>query len=92
MITLTLSDTNSTMLNEALYAGVKPNSYCVDVLCYNAERVIRFHSRLFAVGRGYVVLERPLPYKIRPEWSPELHLYRPGIEQSGVENLSIEFK
>lgn len=52
----------------------------------------RFHSRIFAVRSTYIVLERPLPWDIQTAWSPEVHAFVPGIQQSGIENMTIEMK
>ncbi|KAG1660559.1 hypothetical protein FOA52_002003 [Chlamydomonas sp. UWO 241] len=62
--------------------------------CIGESRVLRTHSRLFAVrpSGGYVVLERPLPFDVDTEWRPELHTFKHGIQQSGVERLSIELR
>lgn len=39
------------------------------------------------------VLERPLPFDLRPEWSAEFHRFKPGsvLRESGVEDLTLEF-
>ena len=43
-----------------------------DVSYFPSFVQMRFHSRLFAVRPGYVVLERPLPFNISMDWSPEV--------------------
>ena len=53
---------------------------------------MRFHSRIFSVRPTYIVLERPLPWAIDTAWSPELHAKVPGIQNSGIESLTIEFR
>ena len=53
---------------------------------------MRFHSRIFAVRSGFVVLERPLPWDVDTQWSPELHAFQPDIQQSGIEFLTVRFK
>lgn len=61
--------------------------------CVNSQRVMRFHSKIFAILQdGSVVLERPLPFDMNPSHNPEVHIYNPGITDSGVEDLAIEMK
>jgi len=38
-----------------------------------------------------IELERPLPYDVRPEWTPEIHRFVPSVQEFGVEHLSIHF-
>ncbi len=56
-----------------------------------AQNVVRFQSRVLAIKGNTLTLERPLPYEVRAEWKPELHLYRPSIQEVGVEHLSVRF-
>eukprot|EP00798_Chlamydomonas_sp_ICE-L_P029414 gene29414-5764_t len=37
-------------------------------------------------------MERPLPYNVSTQWIPEIHYYTPGIRESGIEDMTIEFK
>ncbi len=37
-------------------------------------------------------MERPLPYDVDVLLSPELHAFRPGIEQAGLEDMTLFFK
>jgi hypothetical protein len=53
--------------------------------------VVRFLSRVKSVSGNQVELERPLPYDVRPEWTPELHQFVPSLQEFGVEHLSIHF-
>ena len=54
---------------------------------------LRFHSRILDfTPDGTVTLERPLPFNISTRWAPELHAFAPGITESGIEDMRIEFK
>ena len=53
---------------------------------------MRFHSRIAALRPGSLLLERPLPFNVSTDWSPELHRFSPGIQQSGIESLTVEHK
>jgi Pectate lyase superfamily protein len=53
--------------------------------------VVRFLSRVKSVSGGQLELERPLPYDVRPEWTPELHRFVPSVQEVGIEHLSIHF-
>lgn len=91
-ITLALSDKNSLLLN-ALYGYIPVPRPCTGD-CINEPRVMRFHSRVFAVRKdlGYIVLERPLPWDISTQWLSEVHAFMPDMQQSGVEELTLYFK
>lgn len=54
-------------------------------------QVVRFLSRVKSVEGNRVELERPLPYDVRPEWTPELHRFVPAVREFGVEHLSLHF-
>jgi Pectate lyase superfamily protein len=53
--------------------------------------VVRFLSRVKSVSGNRLELERPLPYDVRPEWTPEIHRFVPTLQEIGVEHLSIHF-
>lgn len=53
--------------------------------------VVRFLSRIKSVSDKQIELERPLPYDVRPEWTPELHRFAPSVQEFGIEHLSIHF-
>ena len=44
------------------------------------------------MGDGWVELERPLPYNVRPEWRAQLHRYNATVQDSGIQDLSIKFE
>jgi hypothetical protein len=56
-----------------------------------ARNAVSFHSRIRKMGKGFVKLERPLPYDVRPLWRPQLHRFQPRMTGVGVQDLSIEF-
>jgi hypothetical protein len=43
------------------------------------------------VSATKIELERPLPYDVRTEWTPELHRFAPSLQEFGIEHLSIHF-
>jgi len=53
--------------------------------------VVRFLSRVKSVKGTQIELERPLPYDVRAEWTPELHRFVPAVQEFGVEHLSLHF-
>ena len=53
--------------------------------------VVRFLSRVKSVVANKIELERPLPYDIRLEWTPEIHRFNPTVLEFGIEELSIHF-
>jgi len=53
--------------------------------------VVRFLSRVKSVSGNSIELERPLPYDVRAEWNPEIHRFRPSVQEFGIEQLSIHF-
>ena len=79
------ADTGS--LIKFLYGNLMPAG--TDLL--GTPNVIRFLSRVKAVRGSTVELERPLPYDVRLEWSPEIHRFSPSVTEVGVEHLSIKF-
>ena len=55
------------------------------------SHVVRFLSRIKSVSGNKIELERPLPYDVRPEWTPEIHRFAPTVQEFGIEHLSIHF-
>ncbi|MBV9926083.1 MAG: hypothetical protein JOZ96_13780 [Acidobacteria bacterium] len=53
--------------------------------------VVRFLSRVKSVAGTQLELERPLPYDVRLEWTPEVHRFVPAVQEFGVEHLSLHF-
>jgi hypothetical protein len=53
--------------------------------------VVRFLSRVKSASANRIELERPLPYDLRPEWTPEIHRFVPSVQEFGIEHLSIHF-
>eukprot|EP00798_Chlamydomonas_sp_ICE-L_P020898 gene20898-27748_t len=90
-VTLVISDSYGSLVND-LNGGAESDQFCS--ACINAQRVLRFHSRITALDifTGLLVMDRPLPYNIKTFWSPEIHSFNPGITDCGIEDMSIEFK
>lgn len=53
--------------------------------------IVRFLSRVKAASATKIELERPLPYDVRAEWTPEIHRFVPSLQEFGIEHLSIHF-
>jgi hypothetical protein len=70
-----------------LYGGLMPPGS--DLV--GTRSVVRFVSRVKSVDGNEIELERPLPYDVRPEWTPEIHRFVPSVEEVGIEHLSIHF-
>ena len=56
------------------------------------KSVVRFLSRVRRVKGTQIELERPLPYDIRMEWSPEIHRFNPTVKELGIESLALHFR
>lgn len=57
--------------------------------------LVRWTVRVKAMKKGgaVLVLDRPLPFDLRPEWRAEFHRFASGtvLRESGVEGLTVEF-
>ncbi len=58
---------------------------------FGTPHVVRFLTRVKSASGADLELERPLPYDIRPEWTPEIHRFDPSVQEVGIEHLSIRF-
>lgn len=58
---------------------------------FSGER-IRFVSRVAAVGPGWVELERPLLYDIRPEWQVYIYSFETPLQHVGYEDFTVQFE
>src|SRR4030095_14416545 len=56
-----------------------------------SRSVVLFLSRIKSVSRNQIELERPLPYDVRLEWTPEVHRFVPTVQEGGIEHLSLHF-
>lgn len=56
-----------------------------------ARDAVQFLSRVASASGNRIVLERALPYDVRPEWKPEIHRFEPALQELGIEHLSIRF-
>lgn len=74
-----------------------------DNLAYSGERLsqladsARFAARVVATGKDatgkdWVEVDRPIPYIVKTAWQPELRTYRPSLQNSGVESLTMQMK
>jgi len=53
--------------------------------------IVRFLSRVKRSNDRTIELERPLPYDVKLEWSPQIHLFKPTVKEVGIEHLSVRF-
>lgn len=51
----------------------------------------RYAARILEIAGGTVVLDRPLRFDLRPEWSATLRAFAPDLQQAGIEDLAFEF-
>src|SRR5262249_4233288 len=69
-----------------------------DAGCLNAERqqwyggnIVDWKVKIESISGDSVTLERPLRTDIRTAWAPEIWSYSPTVQESGIENLTIQF-
>lgn len=75
----------------SLLAAIMTNLMPAGETLQGEKNVVRFHSRIKSIVGRAVILERPLPYDVKLEWNPELHVYKPTVKNFGLENLTIQF-
>ena len=81
------SDSAAGSLVHYLYGNLMPPGS--DLI--GTPHIVRFLSRIKSVSGNQIELERPLPYDVRPEWTPEVHRFAPSVQEFGIEHLSIHF-
>jgi hypothetical protein len=52
---------------------------------------VHFTAKVAAIGNDWVALDRPLPFPVRSSWVADVHRFDPTIQDSGVEQLTIQF-
>ena len=64
-----------------------------DGLNTKGKDLVRWISRIESIKGNKVVLERPLPLRIRSRWKASLHaIPEQTVQHSAIESLSIQFK
>jgi hypothetical protein len=58
---------------------------------WQAGRIVDWMVRVTSVDGDELSLERPLRIDVRPEWKPEILRHLATVEESGIEDLSVEF-
>jgi hypothetical protein len=86
-IRLVESDPPSGSLVHFLYGELMPAGPGL----VGTAHIVRFLSRVRSADGNRIVLERTLPYDVRPEWTPEIHRLAPTVQELGIEHLSIRF-
>lgn len=51
----------------------------------------RYAARIREINNKTIVLDRPLRFDLRPEWSALLRPFVPNLQQAGIEDLAFEF-
>lgn len=51
----------------------------------------RYAARIREIKDKTVVVDRPLRFDLRPEWSAALRSFEPKLQHSGIEDLTFEF-
>jgi hypothetical protein len=66
--------------------------------CLNSERrswpiehQVDWVVQVKSISGNQITLERPLRLDVRTNWSPEIWSFQPTVQESGIENLTIEF-
>jgi hypothetical protein len=78
---------NTGSLVKSLYGNLmEPGS---DLL--GTPNIVRFLSRVKRSTGHTIELERPLPYDVKLDWSPEIHRFSPSVTELGIEHLSVRF-
>jgi hypothetical protein len=85
-IILTLADDENHRLTHYVYAD-DPGP--IENIGENIRPTQVFRVR--EVRDGRILLDRPLRFDIRPEWSPVLHAFEPSVTGVGIEHLTFEF-
>lgn len=55
------------------------------------RQAYRYAARIREIKGSTVVLDRPLRFDLRPEWSAALRAFAPALQQAGIEDLTFEF-
>jgi len=87
LITIRITDKNDASITTHLYDN-DPGEGIADLYELNTASMV---TRIEDIRANKLVIERPLRFDLRPEWSPEIETFEPSVSESGVENLSIEF-
>lgn len=85
-IVVIASDTSGQSLLKHLYRD-DPS----DVSKAGESYEFRHVSRVKAVEGTALTLERPLRTDLREEWKPGVRIFRPQVEEVGIEHLAFEF-
>ncbi|MFV1995854.1 MAG: glycosyl hydrolase family 28-related protein, partial [Verrucomicrobiales bacterium] len=62
-----------------------------DISNAGSSRAFRHVTRITKVDGGAVTIERPLSTDLRSTWKPEVHAFKPALEEVGIEHLAFEF-
>ena len=85
-IVIYLTDDKKQTLFRYLYSG-NPGDFSKFLKTYK----IPFSVTVRKKDGNRIFFDRPLRTDIRPEWNPEIRAFTPSLENSGIENLRIEF-
>jgi hypothetical protein len=54
-------------------------------------KLVDFATKVTAISGNTLTLERPLQADVRSVWTPQVHAFAPTVQETGIEDLSIEF-
>jgi hypothetical protein len=54
-------------------------------------KLVDFAVKVLGISGNKLALERPLPSDVRSVWTPQVHGFSPTVQETGIEDLSIEF-
>ena len=87
MVRLTQSDPGDGSLARHLNADQVESG----IKLWDGRLLVDFATRVEAVEAHTLFLERPLRTDVRAAWSPEIHTFKPSVQDAGIEDLTIEF-
>lgn len=78
-------------LTRHLMAGKTQRFEPANIIKWTGGMPVNWAVKVQRVSGNKIVLERPLRIDVRPEWTPEIHAYRPPVQEVGIESLGFEF-
>jgi len=87
---LWFNDKGEDTLLDHLYGGVIDRNRMGKELQLSTSARVRRWVQVAAIGPDFLVLHRPLPLDVRPEWKPVFRR-RPHLRNCGIEGVTFEF-
>lgn len=86
LVVIRQTDTPERSLLHYLYAGDPGDISEVPIAAFTDTSV-----KIVGIQGNRLTIDRPLPVDIDPAWNPQIHSTASGIQESGIESLTIEF-